>query len=155
MGLYEPGFEFHFPFVEKKNILTISAIILVLILIGGFLFWVLGNLEQSPFNFRFDKNPIMPGEQTKVVVTLTNISEFDAADVPLTLEVRERTEFDIYPLNEKFTGEINILAKGNSREITFLINPIGEVLPGTYTLEAKTNINGVEYAKIVTLRVES
>jgi len=156
MGIYDSGFvpKFGFNFDKGKIIPIVGAavVIIILILVA---FWVVSNYDSGPLSFRFEKNPVKPAEQTKVFVTVTNQGDLDAENVLLSLKAKEISDYDIYPLNENFEGEINYLSSRSSREVTFLINPIGEVLPGTYTLVAETTINGQLYEKEIKLFVEN
>jgi len=153
MSIYGSNFGLGFG-VSKQKVTPIAGIILLSIILIGLIFLLFENFEDNPLNFTFERNPIKAGNQVKIFINLTNTSEQDAHDVPLSLKAKENTDFDIYSLNEKFKGIIPTISKGTSREITFLINPIGEVLPGSYTLVAKTNLNGIDFEKEAILLVE-
>jgi len=155
MGIYDSGFGIDLrPENKKKIVMAIAGAIAVVVF-----FFIVSSieieLESSVISHRFEKNPIKPGEQTKLFVGITNSTEIDAENIALRVEAKEKTEFDIIPLNEKFNGSITLISAGNSREITFLINPIGEVLPGTYTLVITTSINGALEEKEITLAVQN
>lgn len=154
MGIYDAGFDFQFGFDKGKWLPKIGIIIALAALIVV-AYWVVANFETNPISFQFDKNPIKPGEKTQVTITLVNNSDLDAENVTLTLNAKEQTEFDIYPSNEKFKGSINLISSGTKREVTFSINPVGEVLPGTYTLVAKAVINFQLYEREVKLIVKN
>lgn len=153
MGLYDSGFDFRFG-EAKKIAFSLGIGVLAVILVVLVLFFAGQFLRTEPLQFRFEKNPIKTGEQTKVFITVTNISGGDLENVPLSLSAKEKAEYDIYALNEKFDGKISQLSKGTSREVTFIINPIGKILRGTYTLVARTNLNGVDHVKEATLTVQ-
>ncbi|MCR4368631.1 MAG: hypothetical protein NUV67_01865 [archaeon] len=152
MGIYEGTMGFKFSLGGAKMLPIIGGIIAIiaLLLITN---WAIGNYEPAALKIEFEKNPISVGEQTMVFVTVSNATKIDAQNVPLTLEVKEQTEFDIFPLNEKFNGVIGILSSETSRQVTFVINPVQQVLPGTYTLVAQTTINGKAYSSEVKLNV--
>ena len=153
MSIYGSNFGLGFG-VSRQKVTPIAGIIILLIILVSLIFLFVENFDSNPLTFTFERNPIKAGNQVKIFINLTNNSEEDAHNVPLSLEAKENTDFDIYSLNEKFDGIIPTISKGTSREITFLINPIEEVLPGSYTLVAKTNINGIAFEKEAILIVE-
>ena len=153
MSIYGSNFGLGFGVSRQKVTPVIGIIILILLLIG-LIFLFFENFDSNPLNFTFERNPIKAGSQVKIFINLTNTSEQDAHDVSLSLKAKENTEFDIYLLNKKFKGIIPTISKGTSREITFLLNPVGEVLPGSYTLVAKTNLNNIDFEKEAILIVE-
>ncbi|MCR4335034.1 MAG: hypothetical protein NUV57_00675 [archaeon] len=156
MGVYDSGLNLDFGFrFDKKKFLPIIGAIIVLIILAYLVIYAASNYESSPMEFRFEKNPIKSGEQVKVFITISNQTKTDAEDVSLTLKAKEISDFDIIALNEKFNGSIPLISSDTSREITFLINPIGEVLPGTYTLVAESVINGQVHKKETKLFVEN
>ena len=153
MSIYGSNFGLGFG-VSKQKVTPIAGVIVLILILTSIVFLAFESFEDNPLNFTFERNPIKAGNQVKIFINLTNNSEQDAHDVPLSLSAKENTDFDIYSLNEKFKGIIPTISKGTSREITFLINPIGEVLPGSYTLVAKTNLNGIDFEKEAILLVE-
>ncbi len=154
MGVYDSGLDFSIGEGMGKNAIYIAAAIVGLLLVGAVAYFASESLKPSALAFRFEKNPIKVGEQTKLFVNVTNISKDDAANVPLSLHAKEKTEFDVYALNEKFAGSIPNLSQGTSREVTFILNPVGKILPGTYVFVAKTTINGIGHSKETTLTVQ-
>ena len=154
MGIYDQGVGFKFAFGESKRMLYILAIVLAILVVGAVAFFAMQNYEPSALEFRFEKNPIKAGETTKITVTVSNITGADATNVPLSLRAKESGEFDIYPFNETFTGRIANLSEGTSREVAFVVNPVGNILPGTYVLVARATVNGEEYEKESVLTVQ-
>ena len=154
MGIYDAGFDFRFGF-SKNKWLPKAGIIVVLAALIVVAYLVVTNFESNPINFQFDKNPIKSGEQTRVTIIISNNSDFDAENVTLSLRAKEQTEFDIFPSNEKFKGSINLISSGTNREVTFFINPVGEVLSGTYTLVAQAVMNSQVYEKEAKLIVKN
>ncbi|PIN85614.1 MAG: hypothetical protein COV47_01175 [Candidatus Diapherotrites archaeon CG11_big_fil_rev_8_21_14_0_20_37_9] len=155
MGVYDGGFQFDFRQGDAKKILIIGITVIIFLLLIFLISQVDLSFKQDALSTRFEKNPVKSGEQTKIFVTVTNNTASDAAKVPVSVSAKEKTEFDIYPINEKFNGEIQLLSTGTSREITFLVNPIGEVLPGTYTFVIKITINGQLNEKETVLTVQN
>jgi len=156
MGIYDSGFgpKFDLLFNRKKFLPIIGGLIVLIILIGIIYFGVI-SIDSSPIGFNFEKNPIKTGESTNIIVSITNNSDVDATNVSLALRIKETSEFDIIALNEKFKGSISLLSSNSSREVIYLINPIGNVLPGSYTLVAETVINGAKFEKEAKLNVEN
>lgn len=142
MGIYNSGKIKIKP--KKEHFFLLAGLIVLAIIIFSLLSL---NPTNNPISYNFEKNPIKQEETTQVIISIRNNSEQDAENVPLSLKAKEQSEFDIYPMNEKFDGHIRVLSAGTSREITFLINPIQKVLPGTYTLVAETTINNQQYSK--------
>ncbi|MAG17854.1 MAG: hypothetical protein CL944_00060 [Candidatus Diapherotrites archaeon] len=155
MGVYDSGLNLDFIKFDKKKFLPIIGAIVLIIILAYAAIYAVSNYEPSPIEFRFEKNPIKSGEETKIFIIISNQTKTDAEDVSLILKAKEISDFDVIPLNEKFDGSIKFLSSGTSREITFLINPIGEVLPGTYTLVAESAINGQLHTKETKLFVEN
>src|SRR3989344_4199279 len=152
MGLYDQNVGFNLAFGDSKKILYIILAVLIVLAIGAIAFFAMQEIKPSALNFRFEKNPIKTGETTKVIVTVTNIGEFDAVNVPVSLGAKESTELQVFP--ENFSGKIANLSAETSREVTFVINPVRNILPGTYVLVARTTINGEEYEKETVLTVQ-
>ncbi len=115
--------------------------------------WGADAFRQNPLKLEFAKGTIKPGETTTLVATVTNIEKQDAAVVIVSLEAKEKGEFQVFPRSEGFNGTISLISAGSSREVTFVINPVQKVLPGTYTFVAKTTLNGKEYSKEAVLAV--
>lgn len=153
MGIYDSGLDLNLDFARGK-LIPIIGIVVALIIIVVLAYWVVSNYETSPLSFDFEKNPINTTESTTVTISVSNQSDSDAENVSLSLETKEKSEFDIYSSNEKFDGTISLLSTGTSRKVSFVVNPIGEILSGTYTLVAKATINGAMYEKEEKLFVE-
>lgn len=154
MGIYDADFDFKFGFDKHKWLRKVGIVIALAALIVV-AYWAVTSFESNPINFQFDKNPVKPGEKTKVTIIISNNTEFDAENVTLSLRAKEQTEFDIFPSNEKFKGTITLISSGTNREVTFFINPVGEILPGTYTLVATAVMNSQVYEKEAKLIVKN
>ena len=154
MSIYDQAIGFKFGFGNSKAMqLTLIAVVIILAA-GAIGFFALQGVKPSALDLRFEKNPIGVGETVNVVVKVTNITKADAVNVQLSIRAKESSEFDIYPYNETFNGSILNLSKDTSREVTFVINPVGNILPGTYVLVAKTTVNGEEYEREAVLTVQ-
>ncbi len=154
MGIYDSTIDLEFgPAIQKKIILAGAAILLILV-IAAFGFWVSDFMKPNALKAEFSKNTIKPGETTKLVVTVTNIEKVDASNVPVSAMAKEKTDFQVFPESQKFGGKVELISAGASREITFIVNPVQRVLPGTYTFVAKTSINGEDYSKDTVLTVK-
>ncbi|HLC79135.1 MAG TPA: hypothetical protein VJG83_01775 [archaeon] len=154
MGIYDGSIDLGFNPSRNKIVLYLLVAIAAIAIIGAIVFLISDATKPSPLQFRFEKNPIKPAEMTKLYVNVTNISQVDLSNVPLVVESKENTEFDIYALNEGFDGTITNLSKGTSREIAYVINPVGTILPGTYVIVAKTKMNQIDYEKETILTVQ-
>ncbi|MEK6958313.1 MAG: CARDB domain-containing protein [archaeon] len=153
MGLYDSGIYAKFGEEKKKIAMGVLAAVVIAVAIWSILVLAPISFDDHPIKYRFEKNPIRPGEQAKVTITISNNGKMDAQNVKLFLQPKEKTEFDIFPVNEKFRDTIPLISAGTSREVTFLINPVGEVLPGTYTLVATAQMNGKIFTESATLTV--
>ena len=142
MGIYDQGFDFKIAFGDSKKMWQILAAVFAVLIVAAIGFFLLQAAKPSALDFMFEKNPIKSGETTKVTVKVTNITQSDASNVSLSLRANESSEFSIQPFSAGFNGKIPLLSKGTSREITFIVNPIGNELPGTYVLVARTTVNG-------------
>lgn len=155
MGIYDNHLDF------GGNKLQIAGLAIGAIIIVAIILYALSSTpiqtQVNPLGITFQKNPIKSGETSQVTVKITNSSGKDLPDVAVALFAKETSEFDIYSLNSKFEGSrvtIPILSNGTSREITFVLNPIGTILPGTYVIVAGTNLDGNEYKKEAVLTVQ-
>ena len=155
MGIYDsfPGLDIG-PESQKK-IMFAGIAVLAIIIVAALVFFASEMFGPQPVKMEFQKNPIKPNETTMAIVKVMNVDKLDAVYVPVSLEPKEQSEFDTRALDMKFDGTIGAISSGDSREITFVINPIGTIIPGTYTFVAKAKINGKEYVKEGQLRVEA
>lgn len=154
MGIYDSNIDIDFGPDARKKMLLAGAAVLAVLVIAAVGLWANENLRPQGLALKFEKNPLKSGEQTRVVVTVTNIEKADAVNVKVGLEPKEKAEFDVFPFSEGFSGTIGLISAGASREITYVANPVGKVLPGTYTFVAKTTINGKSYEKEAVLTVQ-
>lgn len=154
MGIYDSGLNIDFGPDLQKKIMYGGAALLVVLVIAAAGLMVSDAVSPRALLVRFDKNPIKAGETTRIFVSITNTGKSDEINVPITLEAKEKTEFDVFPINEKFKGQIESISPGNSREITFMVNPIGKIIPGTYTFVSKAKMGMKEYSQEAVLKVE-
>lgn len=155
MGIYDPHINLDLSSgAGKATIAVIAIAIIVLILAIFFMLFQPSQPGSDSISIKFDKNPLKSSDTGKVTVTVSNNSDYDAQDVPVSVIAKEKSEFDIFPANSKFTGIIPELSKGTSREVTFLVNPVGKVLPGTYVFIASATINGRAAIKETILTVQ-
>ncbi len=154
MGIYDQGFDFKMAFGDSKKMWQIIAAVVVVLIIGAAGFFLMQAAKPSALEFKFAKNPIKPDETTAVIVKVTNITEADAVDVTLNLRAKEYSEFTVYSSGLGFDGKIPLLSKGTFREITFDVNPVNSIPPGTYVLVANTKINGQDFEKEAVLTVQ-
>ncbi len=156
MGIYDggiPSFDFRLD-MDKDKIVAYAGIAIGIILIILVAYWLVLNFDSSPVDISFEKNPIAAGESTRVKVIVTNRFDIDAQNVGITLRAKEQRDFDVVPLNDKFNGTIPLVSAGASREVTYLVNPVGEILPGTYTLVATVVIENEPFVKEAKLIIQ-
>ena len=82
MGVYDSGFDFTFNPDDRKKLAMGAAAIFALIIIGFLLFYTADAVSLKPVSMRFEKNPVKPGEPTKIIATVSNVSELDSVNVP-------------------------------------------------------------------------
>ncbi|HZX20417.1 MAG TPA: hypothetical protein VFF13_05370 [archaeon] len=155
MGIYDSGIDINLPKElngdKVKPILLAVAALIVVFLVGHF---ILKGFDSNPVSIEFAKNPIKTGETAEVTVVIQNNTETDAQNATVSLQIKETSEFSVFPKNEGFNGTINVLSQNTSRRIGYFANPVGNVLPGTYTIVAKFTINGKIFEKSEKLFVE-
>ncbi|VVC00139.1 Uncharacterised protein [uncultured archaeon] len=154
MSIYDSGLNLNFGEDAQKKIIYGAVALFIVLVIAALGMVVSDAVDQKPLQMRFEKSPIKAGETAKLFVTVANTEKTDASNVEVKVEAKEKTEFDAFPLNEKFKGKIDLISAGTSREISYILNPIGKVIPGTYTFAAKASINGKEYTQDAVLKVE-
>ncbi len=142
MGIYDKSIELD---NYKKYLLAVGIIALALLVV--FLFYQIVNKPENPVEIKFERNQINAGESTRVFVKVTNNTGKDLENIPLRIYAKEKTEFDIFPLNPQFQGNINYLSDGTSREIAFVINPVKQILPGSYVIVAEAIISDSKFTK--------
>jgi len=157
MGIYDSGIDFDISPGSKKiavyALIAIAAIAIIAVLAMAAAEYA----KPQALSFRFEKNPIKQDQMTTLYVTVTNISGFDLANVPIDVRAKEGAELQISASSEKFNGtavSLPQLSGGTSREVAFTINPVGKILPGTYVIVAKTTINSEPFEEEAILKVE-
>ena len=154
MGIYDQASGFNFSLGDSKKWIIIILAVIVILAVASTGFFAMQGFRPSALGIKFEKNPIKTDESTKVTVKVTNIGTTDALNVPVNLRAKESSELQIYPFNESFSGKIPNLSAGTSREVTFTLNPVRSILPGTYILVATSTINGEYYEKEAVLTVQ-
>lgn len=150
MSIYEDKLDFD---EIKKKYLGLILFGLILLILLFVLSQTIVN-TKNPIEIMFEKNPVKANETSKVIVRIANNTDKDLENVPLRVFAKEKTEFDIFPLNSQFQGTISYLSKGTSREIVFVINPISKILPGSYVIVAETIIDDTKFTKEAILNVQ-
>ncbi|MFH1586793.1 MAG: hypothetical protein ABID38_02980 [Candidatus Diapherotrites archaeon] len=153
MSLYDglPNFDIQFAFERaKKPLIVLAAIIIGLLIVLAFL--QLGFLlEPKPIQWWFDKNPINKNEQTFLHVTVTNTTGFDAENVVVKVKAKDYPSIS----SEKMSENIAVLEAHGARKLKFLMNPAGDVLPGTYVIEITAKIGESEFIESPVLEIAS
>lgn len=147
MGIYNKGIEFDFVDATKqfkKFIPALGLIIAVLLIL-----WILLiAFSEETISFSFAKNPIKNSEQTILDVKIANTSNQTARDVVVEVFAEDRRAISIAPP----VTQISVLDE--FRELEFVVNPVGDVLPGKYILNIQTEINGKTYSKQAELVIQ-
>ncbi len=152
MGIYDKNVDFDFSFDKMKMPLIGLGIIvglLVLYMLYQSLYEV---VKQKPIEVYFEKNPLRMNDQGFMKVKVTNITEKDAKDVIVTVRAKDKSNIQVDQVSK--TNKIDLLEKGNHRELEFLINPTTDLLPGTYTLVITVAMNGQNYNYSTVLEVK-
>jgi len=147
MGIYDKGFDFDakgFLLRAQKPLIILAAILMV-----AFLAWILfGLFTGEAISFSFNKNPVFTSEQTILRVSIRNTTGITARDVIVQVFAEDKRSISVAPPIK----QIGILDQ--FRELEFVINPVGEVLPGNYVINIKTEINGEKFSKQAVLTIE-
>lgn len=137
MGVYDKktGFDIKYLFGERQmpSLPIVLAVLAVIFLLGLFF---LGFFSTKPIIHHFEKNQISSTEQAILVVGVSNV--FDNTLNNVTVKVFPEDQTSISVLEP--TRTIEVLDK--YREMTFLVNPVGPVLPGNYIINISAEMNG-------------
>ncbi len=153
MSLYDglPNFDLEYSFERVKKPLIVLAVIIIGLLIV-LAFMQLGSLiEPKPIQWWFEKNPIAKNEQTFLHVTVTNTTGFDAENVVIKVKAKDYPSIS----SEKMSENISVLEASGARKLKFLMNPAGDVLPGTYVIEITAKIGENEFLESPVLEISS
>ena len=147
MGIYDKGVEFDPSNLvnSAKKFAPVFGLIIIVLIVSWL---VLAILTPQPIVVSFSKNPITPAEQTVLNVTITNTTDLTARDVIVEVYAEDKKSISVAPPIKT----ISILDK--FRKLEFVINPVGEILPGDYLLNITTEINGQKFEKKSTLSIE-
>ncbi len=151
MGIYDqaynPGFN---PGDLAKYAKYLAVIALLLVLYLGFT-QVQEAFKPRALELRLAKDKIKPTENVTLSVKVTNVSGADARDVVLLVKARDNQSISITPLTTKIVPS---LPANEWRQLDFLVDPVGTIAPGGYTLDVQTVLNGKPYAANAVVNVE-
>ncbi|GEM_PF-2770880 len=149
MGIYDkksvPVNNYVFDSNGKPSFLVLALVVglLIVILVG----LAISFFSVKPIIYSFDKNPISATEQSILKVGIGNPFEETARDVTVEVFPEDKTSIAVaQPIRT-----IEVLDK--FRELTFLVNPVGNTLPGNYVINISVTINGQKYAESALLTI--
>lgn len=158
MGIYDKSKSpVSLDFAGKKSILYLAAgfaaivvVVLVAIYLAPFL------LNPNPTEIWLEKNSILPTDETKLFVKLTNLSQEDLRNIELKVSPVDKDAISVAAITPK---NLEILGAGETRQFTFLVNPLAGcqgcmVLPGNYVIDLSVVADGELLAtNSITLRI--
>lgn len=146
MSVYNPGLGFDFPVEKlKKPAIAILAIIVLFAVIVAALSMP-NPFSASPVTAWFGENPISTDGETTLFVRVSN-----PANRPITASVEARAVDN----SSLYVGppEADIGLLDRTRELKFIVNTIGKILPGDYVLVVTFNAGDEKYSEQVKLTV--
>jgi hypothetical protein len=153
MGIYDRGLNFDFDFSYhklKKPLMAIAALIALAIIVMAVLS-IASMFGPKTISYYFSKNPISSKEQTHIIVTVINLTEGDARNIAVNVKARDESAIMVL----ENTKTIKLLEKDlGKRELWFLVNPVGDTIPGNYILDITTELNGKQFKEEAVLTIE-
>ncbi len=151
MGIYDDGYRptLNLPDLGKLVKPLIGLMVLVVLYLA--VVNVQEMLKQKPLEIRLDKGTIQSNETTRLNVKVSNTTGKDAAEVVLLVKAKDDRSINITPLT---TNLIKQLPANEWRQLDFLVNPIGSINPGGYTLTVETIVNDQKFTESAVVRVE-
>lgn len=150
MGVYDKkssnGFDYFFP-TQGTKIMGLGLAIVGVLLIILLLAMATGIFNPRPLAFSFDKNPIKANEQSILTVGVSNPHQQTARNVIVEVVPEDRRAISV----DRSVREIEVLDR--NRELEFIINPVGQILPGDYVLNISVTINGTKFSETTTLKI--
>lgn len=148
MSIYNnrAGLDFKYAFERAKGpAIALGALIAVVALI-----WlasiVAEAFRQKQVTAYFEKQEIMPSEQTKLFVTVTNTGQQTANNVLVEVTPIDKTAISVFPSD----NSISVLGAGESRTLELIVNPVGNALPGSYKVGITVEMHGKKsYAETI------
>ena len=151
MGIYDDGYRpaINLPDLGKlvKPLLGLMVLVVLYLAVVN----VQEMLKQKPLEIRLEKNTIQADETTRLNVKVSNTTGKDASEVVLLVKAKDDRSINITPLT---TNLIKQLPANEWRQLDFLVNPIGSISPGGYTLTVETIVNDQKFGESAVIRVE-
>ena len=149
MSIYRRGFDFEYIWSKGKPIL-LMVVVAVVVVLAGITYLVLSMMNQPVLEAELMQSAIKSSEHTLLSITVSNYSETDIRDVIVHINAADNQAIDVSP----GTVEIPVLEKdGGNRNLEILVNPIGEVLPGKYTLRIEAEMGDAVHNKEVIIEI--
>ena len=152
MSIYDKNFEVGFKSFSwewlKYIIVVLIVLIIIWVLYGAFLS-VQTALGPKVLNVTLEKNPITNQDQTKMIVIVKNNTEEIANNVRVGVKTVDN-QLNISPTHQ----DITVLGPNETRQLTYLINPVGTLSPGDYMITVSARLNEKISEEKVLLKIE-
>jgi len=146
MSIYNPGFDFNFSAekLKKPAIAVIAAIALFAVIVVALS--MPNPFSAKPVTAWFEENPISTDGETTLFVRVSN-----PGNKPITASVEARA----IDSGSLYVGppEAGIGLLDRTRELKFIVNTVGKILPGDYVLVITFNAGDEKYTEQVKLSV--
>lgn len=155
MGLYDSdlGISWLWDFKKMKYLL-----IVIVIIIGIALVYVGLNelIKPKALSLQLNKMHLKAGGEdfAALKIIVNNVTEADAEKVQVEVEATDKAGI-LIDSKSKASKKIELIGRTESRELGFLLraNPNEVVLPGNYTVNVRTVINGKEFQENFVMRI--
>ncbi len=149
MGVYDKNKKINVKkIVENGKSSIIMKIFVAALLLGILLLIITSILTPKPLVYYFDKNTITTNEQAILKVGVSN--PFGQTSRNVIVEVAPEDAKSISVTQPR--REIEVL--DNFRELSFVINPIKEILPGNYVIRISLTINNQKFVEKTAITIE-
>ena|SRR3990167_1649016 len=151
MGIYDDGYTPGFTAADLGKYAKLLAVLFLLAAAYYAMGQVNEALKPQPLEIRLEKEKIKPSETLLLNVKVTNTTGKDASEVVLLVKARDEKSINITPLTSKI---IKSLPANEWRQLDFLVNPIGSISPGGFTITVETILSDQKFAKSAVVTVE-
>jgi len=134
------------PEIDKRYILIIAVVLLIA---AAALLFLPSLFSQKTVNAYFSTSKLAPGQNTSLIVEVTNTLGKDVSSVMISVS----------PLNRGIIGSLvtplnGTLGIGEMRRITVPISLETNLLEGTYSIQIDASLDGAQYSARVALEVK-
>ncbi|GEM_PF-2738050 len=152
MGVYDKKLDVKFP-VDPKKVLGAVIIIVALVVISWIVLFTVDLFKPMALSAVLSKNPLSEGDESTVLdLVLLNVTGEIAKNVEVTVQAEDYTSI-LVDADEFSTKKVDVLEAGAFKKLQFDVrkNPVKKVLPGSYKINIRTEINGQEFTRSVFL----